>query len=255
MLRGLVFFVCFVYWEPGFASRQRFSLLRQALASRLVQTNAWIPLTASSTFLVCRRLLLCLAPERGREETEWPPARWRSRGGIRASRLCKASQPETQISSFSPLSSAPRMEERNPEPLHQAVLGPWREMGRQTDRQTDPLARSACSGSGKLAAVCWASPTIMMNCTGQEPKNVNDQHLNHGTTGWLGLQGTFRDHHITCPHPQLPRAGASFTGSGCSKPPGRGCRGAGLGCAWLCPRFLVGIEIYGPASRLFLFHI
>lgn len=47
----------------------------------------------------------------------------------------------------------------------------------------------------------------MMNCTGQEPKNVNDQHLNHGTTGWLGLQGTFRDHHITCPHPQLPGQG------------------------------------------------
>lgn len=148
MLRGLVFFVCFVYWEPGFASRQRFSLLRQALASRLVQTNAWIPLTASSTFLVCRRLLLCLAPERGREETEWPPARWRSRGGIRASRLCKASRPETQISSFSPLSSAPRMEERNPEPCTRLS---WGRGGRWADRRTDrqiPLQGQPARGQG-----------------------------------------------------------------------------------------------------------
>lgn len=199
--------------------------MRQALASRLVQTNAWIPLTASSTFLVCRRLLLCLAPERGREETEWPPARWRSHGGIRASRLCKASRPETQISSFSPLSSAPQMEERNPEPCTRLS---WDRGGRWADRRTDrqiPLQGKHPRGQGSLlpsevTAVCWASPTIMMNCTGQEPKNVNDQHLNHGTTGWLGLQGTFKAHHITCPHPQLPRAGAFFTGSRCSKPPG-----------------------------------
>lgn len=119
MLRGLVCFVLSME-SSGLHPDRVFSLLRQALVSRLVQTDAWIPLTASSRFLVCRGLLLCLAPGRGRTEIEWPPGRWRGHRGIRASRLCKASQPETDLILLpAKLSSTDGGEE--PKDLHQAV--------------------------------------------------------------------------------------------------------------------------------------